>query len=98
LIEYSPRARRQITALRNHYENLDRSAAVSGLMAALDDAERRIDRDPDGGLPAPRPYPHLARSGVAWIKAGRYWIAYTPAEPKVVVGVFFETADIPRRL
>jgi hypothetical protein len=31
------------------------------------------------------------------IKAGRYWIAYEPTTP-VIVGVFYETANIPGRL
>jgi hypothetical protein len=52
---------------------------------------------PAAGLPAPQPYPQLARPGVAWIKAGRYWIAYTTAAAPVIVGVFYETANIPGR-
>jgi hypothetical protein len=35
---------------------------------------------------------------VAWIKAGRYWVSCTTASPPVIVGVFFETANIPGRL
>jgi plasmid stabilization system protein ParE len=75
LIEYAPRATRQVAALRHHYENLDRPAAVRAFVDALDEAGRRIESNPAAGLPAPRPYPQLARPGVAWIKAGRYWIA-----------------------
>jgi hypothetical protein len=33
---------------------------------------------------------------LAWIKRGRYWVAYDPAGP-VIAGVFFETDDIPTR-
>jgi hypothetical protein len=72
LIEYAPRAKSQVAALRQHYENLDRPAAVGALIAALDDAERRIESNASAGLVAPHPYPWLARPGVAWIKAGRY--------------------------
>jgi hypothetical protein len=52
---------------------------------------------PGDGLPAPRPYPELARPGQAWLKAGRYWIAYGTGAPPVILAVFFETADIPGR-
>jgi hypothetical protein len=98
LIEYAPGATRQVVALRHHYENLDRPEAVRGLTAALDEAERRIESNPAAGLAAPRPYPQLARPGVAWIKAGRYWVSYTTTPPPVIVGVFYETANIPGRL
>ena len=47
------------------------------LDAALDEAARRVERDPAAGLPAPRPYPALARPGQVWIKAGSYWIRYS---------------------
>lgn len=49
-------------------------------------------------MPAPRPYPQLARTGRAWIKEGRYWFSYTLEAPPVIAGVFFETANIPGRL
>jgi hypothetical protein len=32
------------------------------------------------------------------MKAGRYWVAYRPTAPRVILGVFFETADIPGRM
>jgi plasmid stabilization system protein ParE len=98
LIEYAPRARGQVIALRRHYESLDRPAALRGLVTALDQAERQIASNPAAGLPAPRPYPRLARPGVAWIKAGRYWISYTTTPSPVIVGVFYEIANIPRRV
>jgi len=61
------------------------------LLAALEDAELKIERDPSIGLPAPRPYPLLARLGRAWIRSGLYWIAYNTTSPPVIAGVFFET-------
>ena len=67
-------------------------------IAALEDASRRIEANPAAGLVAPRPYPHVARPGRAWIKAGRYWIAYNTAHPPVIAAVFYETANIPGRL
>jgi len=48
-------------------------------------------------LAAPCPYPHLVRPDRLWMKAGRYWIAYDPTIP-VLVGVFYETANIPDRV
>jgi hypothetical protein len=47
---------------------------------------------------APRSYPEIARPGRLWIKSGRYWIAYSPNNPPVIVGVFYDTADIPGRI
>ena len=97
MIEYTPEAARQVDALIEYYESRDRSDALRALAVALAEAERRIEHNPAAGLAAPRPYPRLARPGRAWIKAGRYWIAYSTAKPPVILGVFFERADIPRR-
>jgi len=52
LIEYAPRARGQVAALRRHYETLGRPEAVRGLAAALDEAERRVERNLAAGLAA----------------------------------------------
>ncbi len=43
------------------------------MFAALAEVEDKIARGVVG-LPAPRPYPWLARPGWAWLKAGRYWV------------------------
>jgi plasmid stabilization system protein ParE len=98
LIEYTPRAIRQIGTLVQHYEDRRRPEAIRALFAALDAAERRIESNPSAGLVAPRPYPQVARKGRAWVKAGRYWVVYSKAQPPVIVAVFYETADIPRRV
>jgi plasmid stabilization system protein ParE len=97
LIGLTARAERQFRELREHYEDLGRPEAIRGLIAALEEASREIERNPRAGLAAPRPYPHLVRPDRLWVKAGRYWIAYEPTTP-VIVGVFYETANIPRRL
>ncbi len=97
MIGFTARAARQFQDLRRHYEERERPEAIRGLIAAVQQAERRIERSPDGGLPAPRPYPLLARSGRAWVKAGRYWVAYSRTTPPVIVGIFHDTADIPSR-
>jgi plasmid stabilization system protein ParE len=98
LIAYTPRAARQVEDLRQHYEGRERIEAIRALVAALDEAERKIEGDPAAGLAAPRPYPGLARRGRAWVKAGRYWIAYSTAQPPVIVAVFYDAADIPGRV
>jgi plasmid stabilization system protein ParE len=98
LIVYTPRATRQIAALVKHYEDRRRLGAIDALFAALDAGERQIENDPASGLAAPRPYPLLARPGRAWIKAGRYWIAYRTRQSPAIVAIFYETADIPNRL
>ena len=98
MIAYTPRATRQVDALIQHYEEHQRGGAVQARLAALDEAERKIEQNPAGGLVAPRPYPHNARQGRAWVKSGRYWIAYSTTKPPMIVAVFYETADIPRRV
>jgi len=98
LIAYTPRALRQIRELLDHYENLERIEAIRAFDAALYEAERKIEAAPYAGLPAPRPYPGVARQGRAWVKAGRYWVAYSTTKPPVVVAVFYDSANIPGRI
>ncbi|WP_158932087.1 hypothetical protein [Acidisphaera sp. S103] len=88
----------QVTYLRRHYEGRERPEATAALNAALEAAERLIAERPEVGLPAPRPYPQLARPGRAWIKAARYWVAYRTKAPLLIVAVFYETANIPNRM
>lgn len=97
MIRLSGDAERQITDLLRHYARLGRPEAGRNLIAAIDQAVVRIERDPGAGLPAPHPYPDLARPGRAWTKTGRYWIAYSTTQPPAIVGVFYETADLPGR-
>lgn len=98
MIRLSPGAEGNLDALLAHYEERGRPEATAGLLAAIKGASARIERTPDVGLPAPRPYPSLAGDGRRWIKEGAYWIAYSTTEPPVILGVFYETADIPRRV
>jgi plasmid stabilization system protein ParE len=97
LIVLTLRAERQVRELRQYYDDHDRPEAIRALASTLERAWELITTNPAVGLPAPRPYPRLARSGVAWIKTGRYWIAYSP-QPPAIVGVHFETANIPGRM
>ncbi len=97
MIALTPEARRQVRALRDHYAERHPPDAVRGLRTAIEVAWDKIVTDPAGGLAALRPCPHLAMPGRAWIKAGRYWIAYRTIPP-VIVAVFYETANIPGRL
>lgn len=94
----SRKAEQQFDALVRHYERLERADAIRNLIAAVEEAAGRIAADPKCGLPAPRPYPDLTSPRRAWVKAGRYWIAYRTTNPAIVTGIFFETADIPKRL
>ena len=98
MIRYSARAIDQIDALRLHYIKKVRLEAAMALDRALEQAEQAIGLQPEAGLSAPRPYPDLARPGLAWFKAGRYWITYSLTTPPVILGVFYETANIPRRV
>ena len=94
---YAAAALRQVADLRDHYERLQRPEASAGLRKALLAAERRIEARPRDGLPAPRPYPALAHPGEAWVKVGRYWVAYSLTTPPVILAVFYDAADIPGR-
>ena len=96
MIELTPRAQQQVRELGAAYARLERPEAIRNLVAAVAEAARLIERDPSAGLPAPRPYPALARPGQAWIKVGPYWIRYRRA-PSVITGVFHERANIPGR-
>ena len=70
---------------------------MRNLVAAVAEAAHLIERSPAAGLPAPRPYPALARPGQAWVKVGSYWVRYGTRTPVAITGVYYETADIPRR-
>lgn len=97
MIRLGDAAERQLADLLDHYSRLNRPEASRSLIAAIGQAVEKIERDPAAGLPAPRPYPQLAQPGEAWIKAGRYWIAYTTTLPPTIVALFYDAADIPRR-
>ena len=84
--------------MRQHYEKLGRPEATRNLVAAIESAWQQITTNPDAGLPAPRPYPNIARRGRAWVLAGRYWIAYITRPLLAIVAVVYDAADIPRRL
>jgi len=93
------KAERQLDMFVEHFERLDRPEAVRNLIVAIRRASERIDRAPEAGLPAPRPYPELARKGRHWIKEGAHWIAYTnDGGDSVISGVFHEAANIPGRV
>lgn len=97
MIPLSPEAEAQLDGLLVHYENSERLEAARNLLAAIQNASSRIQRSPDAGLSAPRPYPDLARYGFRWIKEGAYWVADTD-NGLIIVGVFYHTADIPHRI
>jgi plasmid stabilization system protein ParE len=100
MISLSPEAEAQLDGLIAHYEALGRvEASINlNLLNALERAKARIAETPEPGLPAPRPYPALAKAGRRWIIEGTYWISYSPTTPPVISGVFYAMADIPNRL
>ena len=87
-----------VAELLQHSARLARPGAGRNLIAALDQAAAQIERSPGAGLQAPRPYPFLAQLGRLWIKAGRYWIAYSITDPPVILARFHDAANIPERL
>jgi plasmid stabilization system protein ParE len=98
VIALSPEAETHVDRLIAYYEAKERRQAAVNLLHAPERAKERIAAAPEAGVPAPRPYPSLARPGRRWIIEGRYWIAYSLTSPPVISGVFFVTADIPNRL
>ena len=97
MIALTPEASGQVWALRDHCAERDHPEVVRDLRTSFAAAWDRIIANPAGGLSAPRPYPHLAMAGCAWIISGRYWIAHRTAPP-VIVADFYETANITGRL
>ena len=98
MILLTPEARRHVRELYAYYEERDQPEAARALRKALTAASEKITTAPGAGLPAPRPYPRLARPGSTWLKSGRYWIGYQTQPTTAIVAVFFETANIPGRV
>ena len=98
MIEFTSKAERQLDGLRQHYLTLARAEALRNLEAAIFEAAAEIERNPAAGLPNPRPYPQLARQRRLWLKAGRYWFTYRTAPTVAITGVYYESANIPKRL
>jgi len=96
LIGLSRTAEQHLADLISHYVHLGRVDAEN-LLAAVVEAAAAIAKNPGCGVPAPRPYKSLVRSGIAWVKSRRYWVAYSVKPPPEIIAVFFETANIPRR-
>jgi len=96
----TPRARRQVTELTQHDEALGRDGAIHHQIPALTHVSDKIEASGGIGLHAPRPYPHLAelQLGFRWLKAARYWFAFTPAPGLTITGALLEAADIASRL
>ena len=97
MIALSPEAEAQLDALIAHYEALGRVEPSINLLKALERARTLISERPEAGLPAPRPYPDLAKAGRRWIIEGNYWIAYSITMPPIISGVFYAMSDIPNR-
>lgn len=98
MIRYSRRGAEHVSALLDHYIQLERPEAVRNLLAAVREAMERIERSPDAGLPAPRPYLQLRSPGRFWIQVGSYWIAYRRRPVPTIVAVFYDESNIPGRL
>jgi len=98
LIELTAVAERHLSDLQRHYVTKERYEALRNLRAALVAVANKIEQNPDAGLPAPAPYSHLARPGRLWVKTGRYWFTYTTTPRLAIIGIFYDTANIPRRL
>jgi len=90
------RAIHQSEALLEHYRRLERAEAIKNLAAAIRAAQALIPILRQH-LPAPTPYPQVARPGTGWIRQGRYWFAYGTRRPRVIRGIYYDAANIPGR-
>ncbi len=98
MIGLSPEAEAHLDDLLAHFERKDRIEAARNLLAALETASERIERNPEVGLPAPKPYPQLAKAGRLWLHVRRYWFAYSTTMPPVFLAVAYDESNMPRRL
>ena len=73
MIDYTLRAVTHLTALLDFYEENERLEAMRGLQRAMREAWAKIEADPAGGLPTPRPYQRLSRKGILWRHSGSHW-------------------------
>ena len=83
--------------LHDHYRRKGWIEASIALDLAMLEAERRVQLNPQAGLPAPRPYPSLAAAGESWLIVKPYWVVYRPSTPPLILAVFHDSADIPAR-
>ena len=92
-------AEAQLDALRHDFADKKRPEAIDRLADAVQAALVEVDR----GGPTHRRYPatylEVAGLGMQWVSVHRYWFGYvsTPSG-KVIANIFFDAADIPRRL
>jgi plasmid stabilization system protein ParE len=95
LVRLSAAAEQHIEELRAHYRRKGRFDAIHNMTNALRVARRQIAQ---GRCRAsPLPYPELEAEGQAWTHAGSYWFVFTTTKPAVVLGVFYDRADLPSR-
>lgn len=67
-------------------------------MRAINEASAKIQANPTGGLPHPRPYRGIAKWGFRWIKVHRYWFGWSMARGyPVVTNVFYDTSRMWKR-
>ena len=97
MVGLSPRAEDDLETLVDHYIAIGRPEVARTLFLAVDRVKARIERAPDSGLSAPRPYPKVRAAGVKWMLEARYWFAYSIGEPRAIIGIFYAAADIPNR-
>lgn len=99
MVEFTAAARRQIEELLLFYDDKGRYETAVNLERDVSLAVARIGSHPTKGRSAPAPYPGLTRHGRLWTRVGRYWFFYRPEPlPPVIIGVFFDMANIPARL
>jgi plasmid stabilization system protein ParE len=92
-------AAEQFEALLDHYMQRGRDEAVRRLRVAVGQALTTIDAAPTAGGPFPGSYRDVARWGFRWIWVHRYWFGYIVQDgDAVVTNIFYETANIPKRV
>jgi len=98
ILPYTIRAASDVDALVEHYLDKGRPEAVRVLLRSLSTASAAIRAETAINYPAPRPYPAVVRPTWSWVKADSYWIAYRRRPTLAITAVFYDAADIPKRL
>ncbi len=95
----SEEAAKQIRDRAIYYRQKHYDGALRNFRGAIENAGRRIDREPERGLTSPRPYPDVVVADVRWIIEGRYWFAYAlDPKPATILAIFLDTDNIPGRI
>ncbi len=97
MVRLSSSAQKQYLDLIDHFLARGYDQAAEKLNDAVDQARLTINANPSEGREYPAVYTELIWPNVKWVKAHRYWFAYTTDGDPVIFNILWDTADIPGR-